>query len=111
LLWEINGTLGDLRLTAQVESLPVINITPLQISGGRKGELACQAIPVPSSYYQGLPEAPVARNVAAMYRWMAQDLRDGTRTAPSFEDAVRLHKVVAAIETSSDSGLCVELGQ
>jgi predicted dehydrogenase len=109
LLWEINGTLGDLRLTAQVEDVPVINITPLHLAGGRKGEPGCQSLSVPASYYEGLPEAPVARNVAALYRSMAKDLRTGTRTAPSFEDAVKLHTVVAAIESSSASGRRVEL--
>jgi hypothetical protein len=29
---------------------------------------------------------------------MARDLREGTHAAPSFEEAVALHRVVAAIE-------------
>jgi hypothetical protein len=32
---------------------------------------------------------------------MAQDLRDGARTAPSFEDAVGVHRVIAAIENAA----------
>ena len=35
---------------------------------------------------------------------MARDLRDGTRTAPSFDDAVALHQIIAAIETAAKTG-------
>jgi predicted dehydrogenase len=43
-------------------------------------------------------------NVARLYARMARDLRDGTRIAPSFEDAVALHRVIAAIEKAAESG-------
>ncbi len=32
---------------------------------------------------------------------MAQDLRDGTSTAPTFADAVALHRLITTIETAS----------
>jgi predicted dehydrogenase len=35
---------------------------------------------------------------------MAQDLRNGTRTAPSFEDAVAVHRIIAAIEKAAERG-------
>lgn len=35
LLWEINGSAGDLRVTAKAEQIPVINISPLRVEGGR----------------------------------------------------------------------------
>jgi predicted dehydrogenase len=43
-------------------------------------------------------------NVARLYARMAQDLRDGTSTAPSFEDAVAVHRIIAAIEQAAKSG-------
>ena len=46
----------------------------------------------------------VPGNVARLYARMARDLRDGTRTAPSFEDAVALHRVIVAIEKAAESG-------
>jgi predicted dehydrogenase len=38
--------------------------------------------------------------VARIYARMARDLRD----APSFEDAVAVHRVIAAIERAAESG-------
>jgi hypothetical protein len=69
LLWEINGTEGDLRITAKAEQIPVINISPLRVEGGRKGEDGFRELEIPSSFYFGLEDAVAARNVAGMYRW------------------------------------------
>jgi hypothetical protein len=35
---------------------------------------------------------------------MAQDLQAGTSTAPSFKDAVAVHRIIAAIEKAAESG-------
>lgn len=104
LLWEINGTEGDLRITAAIEQAPVINISPLRIEAGRKGEDGYHELKVPQSYYFGLEDAVTARNVAGIYRLMAYDLRLGTRTAPDFNDALALHKILHAIEQSDETG-------
>jgi predicted dehydrogenase len=40
---------------------------------------------------------------------MARDLHDGTHTAPTFEDAVATHRVIAAIEKAAESGSRVVL--
>lgn len=104
LLWEINGTEGDLRITAKAEQMPVINISPLRVEGGRRGEDGLRELEIPSSYYFGLEDAVAARNVAGVYRLMAHDLHHGTRTAPSFDDAVALHKTLSAIEESAQTG-------
>lgn len=45
-----------------------------------------------------------ARNVAGVYRLMAHDLHHGTHTAPSFDNAVALHKTLSAIEESAETG-------
>ena len=41
-------------------------------------------------------------NVARIYGRMAHYLREGTRTAPSFEDAVAVHRVIASIERAAE---------
>jgi len=43
-------------------------------------------------------------NVARLYARMARDLSEGTRLAPSFEDAVAVHRVIAAIEKAAETG-------
>jgi hypothetical protein len=35
---------------------------------------------------------------------MARDLHEGTRSAPNFDDAVAVHRVIAAIERAAESG-------
>jgi predicted dehydrogenase len=110
LLWEINGTEGDLRITARSEHVPVINITPLRVEAGRKGEEGYSEFEIPSSFDFGLDDAIAARNVAGLYRLMAQDLTHGTHSAPDFEDAVSLHRVLHAIEQSAETGMRVLVG-
>jgi predicted dehydrogenase len=104
LLWEINGTEGDLRITARTEQIPAINISPLRVEGGRRGEEGYSELEIPSSYYFGLEDAIAARNVAGVYRLMAQDLRYGTHAAPDFGHAVSLHKTLHAIEQAAETG-------
>jgi hypothetical protein len=54
---------------------------------------------------------PMVGNVARTYARMAADLRQGTRTAPSFDDAVALHEVIAAIETAASDGKPLDVGR
>ena len=110
LLWEINGTEGDLRITATIEQAPVVNISPLRVEGGRKGQKGYVELEIQQSQDCGPIEAVPARNVAGIYRLMADDLRLGTHTAPSFDDAVELHKVLYAIEESDRTGHRIKVG-
>jgi predicted dehydrogenase len=100
LLWEINGTLGDLRITAAHDHYPVINIAPLRVEAGRKGEPGYREVEAAKSDFV---DTVIARNVAAIYRQMAEDLVHGTNIAPDFDDAVALHKVIDAIERSDQT--------
>ena len=103
LRWEINGTEGDLRITAAFEYAPVINISTLRVEGARKGEDAYRELEIPQVASLGLEDAVTARNVAEVYRLMAQDLRHGTRTAPDFDQALALHKTLHAIEQADET--------
>ena len=105
--WEINGTKGDVRITG-FSGHP--QMEQLSLHGVRDGETAFRSLELPASYRSGrLPENPVPGNVARVYAKMAQDLREGTRTAPSFDDAVAVHRIVAAIEKAAESGSRVKL--
>src|SRR5712672_2837544 len=103
-LWEINGTGGTLRITADA---PLPGIFPVTVAGahGRNdpAELAAPAAlaqkwPALSSL-QGAP----AFNVGRAYAAFAADIDNGTHTVPDFADAVGRFEVTAAIERSAAS--------
>jgi predicted dehydrogenase len=102
-LWEINGTEGDIRVSGS-GSRGHAQLVRLSLTGARGDDTVFRPLEVPASYRAGWPQDVVPGNVARVYARMARDLREGTRTAPSFEDAVALHKVIAAIETSAETG-------
>jgi len=101
LFWEIHGTLGDVRITGPSGHTQMVQ---LSLAGARGDENTFRPLPVPDSYRVGWPVDVEAGNVARMYARMARDLREGTRTAPSFDDAVALHRIIAAIEAAAESG-------
>jgi len=109
-LWEINGTDGTLRITADA-AYP--EIYPMTVAGahgrGEPGKLA-----VPASLTRKWPaltslEGAPAFNVGRAYSAFAADIENGTHTVPDFGDAVRRHEVIAAIEGSAASGERVKL--
>ena len=104
LLWEINGTRGDLRVTAVKEELPAIQIARLRIDVGRDDQKGFHELNIPESYYPASPEASLWRNVSGVYRLMFDDLRFGTQKAPSFAAGLIVHAVVDAIERSHQAG-------
>jgi len=104
-LWEINGTDGTLRITAD-EAQP--QIFPLTVAGAR-GRNEPAELAVPAALIQRWPaltslEGAPAYNVGRAYAAFAADVENGTRTVPDFADAVRRHEVIAAIERSAGSG-------
>jgi predicted dehydrogenase len=104
-LWEINGTDGTLRITADA-ALP--EIFPLTVAGTRGGGEPAE-LAVPAALTQRWPaltglEGTPAFNVGRAYAGLAADIDNGTHTVPDFADAVRRHEVIAAIERSAASG-------
>jgi predicted dehydrogenase len=108
--WEINGTDGTLRITADA-ALP--EIFPLTVHGAHgQNELAKLDIPTvltqkwpPLTKLEGTP----AFNVGRAYAAFATDIDNGTHTVPDFAAAVRRHELIAAIERSAASGERVTL--
>jgi len=104
-LWEINGTDGTLRITADA---PFPGIFPMTVAGARAGD-ALMDLTVPPAYTQDWPallhlQGTPAFNVGRTYAAFAADLENGTSTVPDFAAAVRRHEVIAAIERSAASG-------
>jgi predicted dehydrogenase len=104
-LWEINGTDGTLRVTADA-AYP--EIFPLTVAAAQ-GSDALTELAVPAAFTQrwppltGLAGTP-AYNVGRAYAAFAHDIDHGTHTAPDFADAVRRHELLAAIARSATSG-------
>ena len=101
--WEIHGSEGEIRVTAPSGHAQMV---PLSLSGSRGGDKIFHPLEVPQSYRSGWPEDSAVGSVARLYAAMARDLRDGGRSAPTFEDAVALHRVIAAIEIAAETGTC-----
>ena len=96
---ELRGSAGKLEITGhhpggfQVGHLDV-TATPA-------------AAPQPAPAVAGLAGASI--NVAEMWTCFVADIRAGTRTMPGFDDAVRLTRLLDAIDTASDTGCRVSL--
>ncbi|PLP61094.1 gfo/Idh/MocA family oxidoreductase [Mesorhizobium loti] len=101
LFWEIHGTEGDIRITGTSGHTQMVQ---LSLSGARGGDKMFRPLEIPSSYRTDWPKEVEPGNVARLYAKMADDLRNGTHTAPSFDDAVAVHRIIAAIEKAAESG-------
>lgn len=107
LLWEINGTEGDLQLIGDYQ----LQISEFTLSGGRGDEVVLAPMAVPASYRRADSSlTKVAVNVAEAYLRVEQDLRTGSRTAPSFDDAVTRHRMLHAVLEAARSGQKQGLG-
>jgi predicted dehydrogenase len=106
LLWEINGSEGDLQLTATGGQA---QIWELDVRGGRGAESSLDHIPVPEQYRWAPPQGP-GTNVAQAYARFARDYREGTHFCPTFEDAVTRHRMLDTIERAAATGQRQTLG-
>src|SRR5215218_7555566 len=108
LLWEINGTEGDLQLTAAGGQ---VQIFELEVRGGRGAQSSLEILPVPEQYRWAPPQRPgPSTNVAQAYARFARDYREGTHLCPTFEDALTRHRMLDAIETAAATGHRQTLG-
>ena len=108
LLWEINGTEGDLQLTAAGGQAQIFEMT---VHGGKGAQSSLEVLPVPEQYRWSPPQGPGAStNVAQAYAHVARDYREGTHFCPTFDDAVTRHRMLNAIETAAATGQRQTLG-
>jgi len=106
LLWEINGSEGDLQLTATGGQA---QIWEMDVRGGKGAQSSLEILPVPEQYRWAPPQGP-GTNVAQAYARFARDYREGTHLCPTFEDAVTRHRMLNAIETAAATGQRQTLG-
>src|SRR2546425_1050445 len=100
LLWEINGTEGDLQLTADGGQAQIFEIT---VRGGNGAQSSLEVLAVPEQYRWARPQGP-STNVAQAYARFARDYREGTHLCPTVDDAVTRHRMLDAIEKAAASG-------
>ena len=101
LLWEINGTDGDLQLTADGGQAQLFEMT---VRGGKGAQTSLEILPVPEEYRWAPPQPGLGTNVAQAWARFACDYRQGTRLCPTFDDAVKRHRMLSAIETAAATG-------
>ncbi len=108
LLWEINGTEGDLQLTAAGGQAQIFEMT---VRGGKGAQSSLEVLPVPEKHRWSPPQGPgPSTNVAQAYARFARDYRQGTHLCPTFDDAVTRHRMLNAIETAAATGQRQTLG-
>ncbi|MER9296821.1 Gfo/Idh/MocA family oxidoreductase [Mesorhizobium sp. M0621] len=106
LLWEINGTEGDLQLTAVGGHAQMFEMT---VCGGKGAQTGLEVLPLPDEYRWSPPQG-ISTNVAQAYARFADDYREGTDLCPTFGDAVTRHRMLSAIEAAAATGQRQTLG-
>ena len=107
LLWEINGTQGDLQITAFGGHAQIFELT---VHGGNGKDQALQVLPVPEQYRWSPTQQGPGSNLAQAYVRFARDFREGTHVCPTFDDAVTRHRMLHAIEIAAATGQRQTLG-
>ncbi|WP_040810345.1 Gfo/Idh/MocA family protein [Nocardia concava] len=104
---EISGTEGDLVLANDTATgAPGLHAGGIQMSDlkllasrGATWQDLTPADPAP------IADLPVeSRNVARLYARLAEDIRTGDHTVPTFDTGLRMHRVLDAIRRSADIG-------
>lgn len=102
-VWEINGTKGDLVVTASHGRLQYSDLK-IQHGPGNGGKLV--DMPVPSAYrlVHGCAPTESFYTLAHAYTLMRKDILNGTSHIPRFADAVLRHRLIDAVEIASSTG-------
>ncbi|CAO5183824.1 Oxidoreductase [Frankia sp. AiPs1] len=106
LLWEINGTEGDLQITAP---LGHAQLSELTLHGGRGEDTDLTVMDVPAEYRTVPAELDgPAVTVAEAYARFAEGPADAD-PLPDFDEAVKRHRLLDAIERSATTGQRITL--
>ncbi|QOS76730.1 Gfo/Idh/MocA family oxidoreductase [Paenibacillus sp. JNUCC31] len=101
---EIFGDQGTIVLSAPAS----IQFGSHQLRGAGATDNVLRELTIPDSYYWGPQslknDSGFVLNMAQAYRKFAQDIQEGTTSAPTFADAVKLHQFLDAVEKSAQTG-------
>ncbi|MFQ5879172.1 MAG: Gfo/Idh/MocA family protein [Dehalococcoidia bacterium] len=99
---EVYGDQGTL-----VASSPqMVQFVESRLEGARRGDDGLRELPIPERLVWVPPTVPkgIPFNVAQMYRRLAQAIGDGKPAQPDFHEAVRRHRMLAALEQAAAEG-------
>ncbi|MVV49346.1 gfo/Idh/MocA family oxidoreductase [Pseudomonas sp. PB120] len=102
---DITGDEGDLKITNRSAFGDVGD--DYVIEGAHGDNLALEVLPLPEQYLR-LPASTLPSAVlelAELYHVYAQDVAEGTRAAATFDDALRLHRLLDAAKKGVQSPL------
>jgi predicted dehydrogenase len=94
---------GDLKVSNE---LSFQNSDDNKVEGSQGDGEALRVLPIPAQY-QGLPASKLDASVldlAYLYAAYANDRVQGTHDAPTFADAVKMHKLINLITEASSTG-------
>ena len=95
LRWEVNGTQGTLLMTGNNGHL---QFGLVKISGATGAEKELVDLPVPEKYSSAGALNDLSVAVEHAYRGILNDLARSTYLVPTFDDALRRHRMLDAIE-------------
>lgn len=101
--WEINGTKGDLVVTASHGRLQYSDLK-IQHAPGNGGKLVDMGVPSAYRLVQGCAPTDGFYTLAHAYTLMRKDILNGTSHVPRFADAVLRHRLLDAVESASSTG-------
>jgi predicted dehydrogenase len=99
---EVYGREGTLVAASE----QMVQYAQIRLQGGRGEDRALQALPVPDRLTwvsDEVPQGPPC-NVAQMYHRLGEAIREGREAQPNFDLAVKRHRLLDAIQRSSDRG-------
>jgi predicted dehydrogenase len=103
---DLTGSAGDLKISNSTS----FGHAPNVIEGAQGDSQPLKVLPVPE-IYNWLPHSELGGSqleLANLYAAYARDVQDGTRLAPTFADALAMHRLIDSIELSNASGQRVQ---
>jgi len=99
---DLTGSEGDLKISNSTSFGQAFNV----IEGAQGDSQPMRALAIPDTY-NWLPASELGGSqleLANLYAAYARDVQDGTRLAPTFADALAMHRLIDNIELSSAGG-------
>jgi predicted dehydrogenase len=103
---EIYGSHGTIVLTSAISPQWV----PSVVMGGRNGA-PLELLPTPQRFRDAPPETPDGPplNVAHLYQRMEKAIRGGAPADPGFDVGLLRHRLMDALQISSDEGRTIRM--